>query len=365
MGRYSEIRTTSNNEQSITYNRNNINKNNDVSIMATAEDALLWKQRTHTKGYYNDPYLEYLSNTSFNNRRDSYGGNQQPIMRRGTYSRVCCMDRAISQFVSKGGKQVVVLGAGKDTSCMRMRRNMLTTKIDSGIDLAGVLWCDVDLPKVIESKRMSLQQSFPEVSDDEKYVLKAWDLREEPEKFIKFLIEHGFDITAPILFIMECVLMYLPNNAANELLQCLSNQCSTLLLSIYDPIIMYDRFGKVMAQHLTNARIMDTSLSMNHTPTIQKHIQRLHSLGYATIIACDMLQAYDTVISSSQRCNANKIELLDELEEWRLIMSHYTFVIAVSVKDNRHLSFVKDYTSVGPDSPLGFMNDQCTYSNIN
>jgi len=45
---------------------------------------------------------------------------------------------------------------------------------------------------------------------------------------------------------------------------------------------------------------------------------------------CDMMAAYDTVLTVGDRGRANGCEMLDEFEEWILIMRHYCFVVAVA-----------------------------------
>ena len=43
-----------------------------------------------------------------------------------------------------------------------------------------------------------------------------------------------------------------------------------------------------------------------------------------------MMAAYEIVLTSGEREHANRCEMLDEIEEWMLIMKHYCFVIAAS-----------------------------------
>ena len=41
-----------------------------------------------------------------------------------------------------------------------------------------------------------------------------------------------------------------------------------------------------------------------------------------------MLQAYEGLISAADKARLNRLEMLDELEEWSLIMSHYSLSVA-------------------------------------
>ena len=119
------------------------------SIMATANNAIVAKHAAVMAGYYDDPFLEPFCRQSDNvgtmgapgevrsgsqsssldqhrqHQHHQYPGRRQvqPIIKRGTHARVCCMDRVLSRFLGAPNKtkQVVILGAGKDTSFFRYR----------------------------------------------------------------------------------------------------------------------------------------------------------------------------------------------------------------------------------------------------
>ena len=42
-----------------------------------------------------------------------------------------------------------------------------------------------------------------------------------------------------------------------------------------------------------------------------------------------MLVAYKQLISLEERNRVNKLEMFDEIEEWELLMSHYSITVAV------------------------------------
>jgi hypothetical protein len=65
-----------------------------------------------------------------------------------------------------------------------------------------------------------------------------------------------------------------------------------------------------------------------------------------------MWAAYESIVTSEQRQLANRAELLDEVEEWMLIMRHYCFVVATTAKDD-------SLTEIGPNSKLGFVQGKC------
>ena len=54
------------------------------------------------------------------------------------------------------------------------------------------------------------------------------------------------------------------------------------------------------------------------------------------------LEAFSAVLSDEQRARANRIEMLDEIEEWQMIMSHYVLVVGenINVEQNEKFSLL-------------------------
>ena len=69
-----------------------------------------------------------------------------------------------------------------------------------------------------------------------------------------------------------------------------------------------------------------------------------------------MLAAYDTaVIGATQRARANSVEMLDEIEEWMLIMRHYCFVVAGIATEESNNDLARYLCAAGESSPIGFV----------
>ena len=84
------------------------------------------------------------------------------------------------------------------------------------------------------------------------------------------------------------------------------------------------------------------------------YLQNQFPSNFAVAVGCDMWDAYPSILSESQRRRANQCELLDEMEEWMMIMKHYCFIVASSdAEDSRH------YCGVGSESLFGFMEGKC------
>ena len=408
-----------------------------------------------------------MNHASGNISRSSHGQGGQPLIRRGTHARVCAMDRALTAFLSantgtdaKGEehcqqrndddnvaytKQVVVLGAGRDTSYLRYLDDKL---IGSGSNNANdandvekangskcsqqskkeiVRWFEVDHAGVMHQK-MELLKRCPRVIIDDlrkditgktsyavnislrsegiasarrrtvsdsvdgedlmdvdrhgqdlstpfsrrerrtilPYHLVGFDLRLPPSQLLEILqTQHAFDPNIPTLFLLECVLMYMPESSATHLFQEISSTCGpNAIIAIYDPILGNDRFGKVMEQNLTRAGVVaplttmgtNDPLCLTAHRTLDSRLDCLISCGFNTAIGCDMLAAYDTaVIGATQRARANSVEMLDEIEEWMLIMRHYCFVVAGIATEESKNDLARYLCAAGESSPIGFV----------
>ena len=400
-----------------------------------------------------------IQHSPHHNPQRAHGQGSEPLIRRGTHARVCAMDRALTAFLSAslgggvddGGehqqqgnktkesdacvKQVVVMGAGRDTSYLRY----IDSKLIDGSNALGhhyrqetrrerVRWYEVDHPGVMH-KKMALLKTSPRVIMDEMqkdatgnvsyavdvrprnegiassttatkgqsdldntgsmdmmdvdlrgqklesslpnngailpYHLIGFDLRLSPLQLFETLQSalHGFDPSVPTLFLFECVLMYLPESSAISLLRGVSSVCGpNAIVAIYDPALGNDGFGRVMEQHLTRAGVavpptMDSSdqLCLTACRTIDSHLDHLTACGFDIAIGCDMLAAYDTVIGLAQRARANAVEMLDEIEEWMLIMRHYCLVVA-GITTGSEIDLASHLCSAGDHSPLGFLS---------
>jgi len=302
--------------------------------------------------------------------------HQQPIIKRGTHARVCCIDRAISAFAQlvheKKQRQIVVLGAGKDTNWFRYRAGLL---FDDSETCNALQWFEVDHPSVVYSKAKLIRNS-PELTsqfalemnkiDSDEYILSdtsapsncvlvSHDLRASPQELIEKLSRHNFDPAVPTLFILECVQMYLPEDANSTLLRYLSRKCPDACVCLFDPILGNDPFGRMMEHNLLRAGVVTQDSCLLRTRTLSEHLTKANSYGFDRGVGCDMMSAYDTVVTDTQRLRANQCEMLDELEEWVLIMRHYCIVVCCRSDSN----FGQQYCGVGASSPMGFVSGKC------
>lgn len=360
---------------------------NQQAILKTSENALLAKAAAVQAGYYDDPFIAPFvhppsssimttpsSSTMMSPPPPSRGGGAskrlphvQPIIKRGTHARVCCIDRTIQSFGKlcieqherrldemdeNGGEdeneqgegecvmQIVVLGCGKDTVFFRnyeklTRHSTMTLK-----------FFEVDHPPMI-SEKATIIESNPTVFENanvNKIEMDVYevepsigvsctflghDLREEG--IIEKLKRSGCDPSMPTLFILECVLMYLPDTESRNLLRSISETYKDAYLCFYEPVLGDDAFGSVMEGNLTRAGLATPESSLRQTRHLQDQLDKVvHGAGWAQATACDLWHAYDTIVTAAERQRSNRAEFLDEWEEFVLIMQHYCFLVAAT-----------------------------------
>jgi len=370
-------------------------------MKATANDAMVAKLATTHAGYYVDPFLDAMTRDSNTNpvltarreRSEMTHMNMrrrrtiQPIIKRGTHARVCVMDKAISTFLTttQTKTQIVVLGAGFDTSFFRYRNgNIMGMEQEGEMKIAleeetdvpqqqqqqhlrvdqthdkQVHWYEVDHTSVIQEKASLIRKSnllssycpqliktkdgfecnstsigvsdgcCDRIKSSSSYNLVSHDLRDSPTKLLEKL---KLDPTLPTLYIMECVSMYLPITASEKLLHAISSSADTTFIACYEPILdsnnnSSDPFGRVMEKNLVNIGVASPESCLLQTRTLQNQLDKLIECCFVRAVGCDMWSAYETIVTDAQKKRANQSEFLDEYEEWVLIMQHYCFFVA-------------------------------------
>mmetsp|Transcript_10779 Transcript_10779/g.12424 ORF Transcript_10779/g.12424 Transcript_10779/m.12424 type:complete len:436 (+) Transcript_10779:82-1389(+) len=373
----------------------------DRPVKATANDAMVAKLATTHAGYYVDPFLDAMTRNSNTNpvltasrerpmAHTNTGRRRtiQPIIKRGTHARVCVMDKAISTFLTttQTKTQIVVLGAGFDTSFFRYRNgNIMGMEEVGGMKISSeeetdltqqqqqqqhlhvdqahdkqVHWYEVDHTSVIQEKATLIRKSnllssycpqliktkggfecnsnsigisdgcCDKIKSSSSYNLVSHDLRNSPTKLLEKL---KLDPTLPTLYIMECVSMYLPIMASKKLLRAISSSVDTTFIACYEPILdsnnnSSDPFGRVMEKNLVNIGVASPESCLLQTRTLRNQLEKLIECCFVRVVGCDMWSAYETIVTDAQRKRANQSEFLDEYEEWVLIMQHYCFFVA-------------------------------------
>lgn len=154
----------------------------------------------------------------------------------------------------------------------------------------------------------------------------------------------GIDSNLPTLILSECCLVYLEPQEADQLMQWCTNTFSSkgLGIVIYEPIKNSDLFGKMMVKNLASRGISFKTLDTYST--IEKQCNRLFDHGFTDYQkAITIKQIYDEWFDYDDKIRISKVELLDEVEEWNLLSSHYC--VAWGWKDVHQNGYFKEWSS--------------------
>ncbi len=199
--------------------------------------------------------------------------------------------------------------------------------------------------------------------DDEKslyinsdsYVLLGGDLRQSETLD---LLSKVIDPSVPTLFFSEMALIYMePTYSDRFIRQCgrsLMNSSVLSMFVIYESIHPDDAFGRMMVTNLKN-RGCDLK-SIETYPTCASMVQRMKRYflndddaaradnrddghdqdSHSFVVSYDMSTICNRILPQvdkvwlKERIRTNRLEMLDELEEYDLLMQHYAMTIAVN-----------------------------------
>lgn len=336
----------------------------DKLVRATDLDALSCRFSANNRGYFNTPpdqyiralitsyqkhlpfcqgYTQLLSNRTL---RSVFQDNQKlPLINRGTYFRTRSIDLVVNDFILQhnGQCQIISIGSGSDTRAFRTLK-----------DSPDVIYHEIDFPESCKIKRAAILeddtlrdiigykedstltdsitskedfQSYPSDLNTDRYYLYGVDLRElEGSKF-------SFDLTLPTLVISECVLCYisLENNA--RILSFFRDlfKSSTIAFLIYEPMSLNDSFGSTMTANLSGRGIVLPTFEK--LPDLKTRLLFLKECKFLDIKLTDLseISGYEgdnSWISPEEIQRIDKLEIIDEIEEIRLLLKHYCLTYA-------------------------------------
>ncbi|EGC37241.1 hypothetical protein DICPUDRAFT_54123 [Dictyostelium purpureum] len=311
-----------------------IKKSHKESIIGTNDDAASCKLSAVNVGYYSDPFVKYFVKSPI---------RRQPLINRGFFSRVECIEQLVEQFngqYSGVKKQIVSLGCGFDTYYFRLKSR-------GTIDKENIVYVEVDYDQVITNK-IKIIQNHKELQDTEKLssmtnhqIIKSDTYRLGPIDLtnmdtFKIFEQLELDYNCPTLFISECVLVYIPTNCGNQVIEWASKNFTESGFITYEQIKPYDEFGKMMIKNIEMKGC--PLLSIESFPEIEDQRKRYNNLGWNKTEILDMREVYNHFINKDRIKETNKLEIFDEFEEWDLIQSHYVYVFAIKSKNEQILN---------------------------
>lgn len=318
-------------------------------------------------GYFDDKFLHL-----FVRRRTK----RPPMINRGYFARVqairqvmrAFMDRTTDRDTGVCKGQVLSLGAGWDTTFFRLSAEALSSSSSSSAG-TPMKYIEVDHKEVTLGKCRSVQKNAMlsdllskekatksdiegtcnegnnvSISLEEgvirspKYALIPCDLRRVDllKDRLENLAEMRYE--SPTLVVLECVTAYLDGSATRALLGYVASHFKHCCVLVYDMIGPNDPFGQ---QLIMNVEARGCPLpGIRSFPTRDSHVQLLRDSGFEQAGCHDMLDIYNRYVDQTERKRIERLQFLDELEEWNLIMSHYC--ISYAFKGNSHFFMSKD-----------------------
>lgn len=311
----------------------------DKIVQGTDQDASVSRLSAVEIGYLSDPFAR-LFVPSENERRV----RRYPIINRGTFVRTTAIDKLVEAFLSadtSGKKQIISLGAGSDTRFFRLQ-------VQPRCPPNSYIYHELDFPSNTARKintvtsNASVSQCIPgpvDISSDgttlhsPNYNIQPVDLRTlsnsktsdqmaQPDNWTHI------DVSLPTLLISECCLVYLEPRAADDVLDYFAAlfppSSSSLGVIVYEPFNPFDSFGEVMVSNLAARGIVLQTLQKYHSLNVQK--SRLISHGFETAEAADVDFLWENWIDGKEKERVAGLEMVDEVEEWKLLARHYCVV---------------------------------------
>ena len=101
----------------------------------------------------------------------------------------------------------------------------------------------------------------------------------------------------------------------------------------YDMITPNDIYGRNMIRNLQGVGFEIPGIK--DFPTLEDQKNRFLHTNWTEARACTMRQYYDALMQTTdERERLFKLEILDEVEEWNMLMDHYALTIAAKGVEN-------------------------------
>jgi [phosphatase 2A protein]-leucine-carboxy methyltransferase len=263
--------------------------------------------------------------------------------KKGTYVRTSAIDTLVLRFLRgepSKWKQVVSLGAGSDTRFFRLaasESSMLCRyhEFDFAENAALKISAIQKAPGLQSTIRSTLPPGQELVIDTDGNSISSATYNVHPLD-LRTLTKDAQDSNPlpipnlspdlPTLILSECCLCYLPPAAADDVLQTFATRLvpapTALAVIIYEPIRPNDPFGRVMISNLATRGIVLQTLKKYSS--LSRQIERMRVVGFDSgRAAADIDFIWEKWISDKEKTRIAALEMIDEIEEWRLLAKHY------------------------------------------
>ncbi|AFR93494.2 leucine carboxyl methyltransferase 1 [Cryptococcus neoformans var. grubii H99] len=341
----------------------------DDAVRLTDDDAASSRLSAAQAGYLHDPFASLLYKAPMSQPgafppQGASRARKPPLINVGTHHRTWGIDLLVDRFLQSGGKQVVSLGAGSDTRFWRLmsratppdlakyveidfphltspkaqriaRHRKLSQYLDSPLDPSATTTTAMPPPGQHSYKvsKGGTQLSSP------LYTLIPLDLRpspSEPASSISSILTHHIlpqlDPNLPTLFLAECLFPYMSPDDSKEIIKWFGETFHSCMGVVYEMVGLDDSFGNVMRRNLA-VRNLSIPGSIFSTPESQAGrftSPVLEGGKFDSAGAKTLWQIREEDVGPEELQRISKLEILDEIEELRLVLEHY--VIAWGTK---------------------------------
>lgn len=252
--------------------------------------------------------------------------------------RTTAIDNLVKHFLSSPSsfprKQIISLGAGSDTRFFRLRSQnppcspFTYHELDFPSNTAQKISTITRHPglRSLISGEIAISEDLASLSSP-CYTIIPFDLRilsTASASTIPQAISH-IDTSLPALLISECCLIYLTPADADSTIsffaQRLFPPTTPLALILYEPINPHTPFGQVMVSNLAARGIVLQTLKKYGTLEAQK--ERLRVYGFTEGQRVQTVDELWEGVSEREKERVGRLEMVDEVEEWRLLAGHY------------------------------------------
>jgi len=316
----------------------NIPKSLISGVKSTANDILRMKIHLAEKNYTTDKFVSEMDKKT----QKTY----LPLINRGVWSRVYGFDHNIYNIISylkeieyEEEINFIDLGSGFNTMFFNLEDKFENMKYIE-IDYEDNTDRKIEIIKKSELLKNTISKNFEEdVKINEgnliskKYSIINCDVT-NPDLLIKNLKQLDVNFSNLTIVLGECLFVYIEKDDTMNLLKSLTTNFDNMVLFMYDLVGNNDAFGREMEFNLAQRNIKIPGL--NQVPDTKSQIKRLIDSDFSEAKVVDMLQYYRKYIDKVERMRIEKLEFLDELEEFNLLQKHSCFGCAIKIsKDNK------------------------------
>ena len=259
-------------------------------VVATDDQAALSKASCVRRKYWSDDALLKLI---------PKGPRRSPIIHAGYNVRYKLISSILHAILGNEFEQVIVLGAGSDTSFWRLNISKL---------YPALKWFEIDFPNNLKFKSREMESLY---GQSDNYFPVPGDLRHMDQVYAS-LKAAGLNNSSKTFVISEVVLAYLTAGDSTNVIEFLTGKLESFLFVEFEQFNPSTSFGTVMTNHFI--KIGSPIYTINKLPVITDRLARFSHAGFHKYRCFPLLEIAPPVVN---------IEPFDEYETLHYFLKHY------------------------------------------